>query len=166
MHGFFAKRTPAALPVRSTALGSASEASRPAGSRPEPSPAATPRPYTREGDRLGTALREFLSSQRYEVQENVRLKDFLALTCSAQAPAGTLTREAVRRVDFLIVSRGSKTPVLGLMLADATYGRDRRRRTEPSGSERMSGSIVTLLEVQAQALLAPGALAEALLPHL
>ena len=165
MHGFFAKRTPASRP-----LPAAPQRSVPSRSEVVPTAAPTvaeaPRAHSRMSDRFGSALREALRDERYEVLDNVRLRDFRALTYSAQTPGGQLTREAVKRVDFLVVSRRSHLPVLGLTLADTTYGRDRRRRVEPATGEQTSRSIITLLEVQPEGLLDPQVLRETLLPHL
>lgn len=159
MHGFFARRSPV-LPSKPSAPQS------PVSPRtPTQTPAAA-RSHTRVGDRFGALLREVLPGQRYEVRENVQLRDVLTLSYSSGQPGGVLGREALRRVDFLIVTPSSQTPVLGLSLSGSGYGRDRRRRPEATKSEHTGSSIVSVLEVDPTALLDAEQLRRVLQPHL
>lgn len=116
----------------------------------------------RIGDRFALALHEALQGQPYEVLQNVQLKDFLALT-----PGGGLEREARRKLDFLIVARQGRVPVLAIMLTHRTYGRDRRKSPEVQKDTGLDGgSIITVLNLDPHELVTPEAVRKVIDPHL
>ena len=130
--------------------------------------AAAPRAKTsRVSDRFEQDLREALKDLPYAVQTNMVLSDFVALTIQPGEAKGELNREVRKRLDLAIVTQRSAFPVVGIMLTDRMYGRDRRRPPSVATDvEVRSNVIVTVLHVNPKTVVGPAIILEILKPYL
>ncbi|WP_189008364.1 hypothetical protein [Deinococcus malanensis] len=95
------------------------------------------------------------------------LSDFVALTIESGESRGELNREVRKRLDFAIVTQRSAFPVVGIMLADRVYGRDRRRPPSVSTDvEVKSNVIVTVLYINPKTVVGPAMILDVLKPYL